>query len=82
VTRPMAKVVEIRREPLLYSIPLAHAVFCENCVTISNSRPNRCGVCGSEAVLRLETILNRTPDPSPVRAMAGPRLFQLTAISA
>lgn len=78
----MARIVEIRAEPLIYSIPLAQAVVCENCVTISNSRPDRCGVCGSQEVLRLEAILNRTPDPPPAPAMARARLFQLTAISA
>ena len=78
----MAKIIEIRAAPLIYSIPLALAVYCENCVTISNSRPDRCGVCGSESVLRLELILNRTPEPPPAQAMAKPRLFQLTAISA
>ena len=78
----MAKIVEIRAEPLIYSIPLAQAVFCENCVTVSNSRPDRCGVCGSEAVLRLEPILNRTPDPPPALAMARSRVFPLKAISA
>jgi hypothetical protein len=78
----MAKIVEIRAEPLIYSIPLAQAVFCENCVTISNSRPDRCGVCGSQAVLRLEPILNRTPDPPAARATVQPRLIQLATISA
>ena len=78
----MARIVEIRAEPLIYSIPLAQAVFCENCVTVSNSRPDRCGVCGSEAVLRLEPILNRTPDPPPVLAMARSGVFHLKAISA
>jgi hypothetical protein len=80
----MAKVVEMRGEPLIYSIPLthAHAVLCENCVTISNSRPDRCGVCGSKAVLRLEPILNRTPDPPAARATVRPRLLKVTAILA
>jgi hypothetical protein len=59
----MAKVLEIRTEPAIYSIPLDQAVYCENCNTISNSRPYRCGVCCSEAVLRVEPILNRDPDP-------------------
>ena len=59
----MAKVVEIRTEPAICSIPLHQAVYCENCSTISNSRPYRCGVCGSEAVLRVEPILNRDTDP-------------------
>jgi hypothetical protein len=59
----MPKVVEIRAEPAICSIPLHLAVYCENCNTISNSRPYRCGVCGSEAVLRVEPILNRNPEP-------------------
>jgi hypothetical protein len=58
----MAKVVEIRTEPAICNIPLHQAVYCENCNTISNSRLYRCGVCGSEAVLRVEPILNRDPD--------------------
>jgi hypothetical protein len=77
----MAKLVEIRAVPLIYSIPLALAFYCENCVKISNSIPDLCGVCGSEAVVRLEAILNRTPDPPPAQAMAKPRVFQLAAIS-
>jgi hypothetical protein len=63
----MPKVVEARGEPLIYSVPLTHAVFCEDCVTISNSRPDRYGVCGSKAVLRLEPILNRTLDAPAAR---------------
>jgi hypothetical protein len=59
----MPKVIEIRTEPAICSIPLRQAVYCENCNTISNSRPYRCGVCGSEAVLRVEPILDRQPDP-------------------
>jgi hypothetical protein len=59
----MAKVLKIRTETAICSIPLHLAVYCENGNTISNSRPYRCGVCGSEAVLRVEPILNREPDP-------------------
>jgi hypothetical protein len=59
----MSKVIEIRTEPAICSIPLHQAVYCENCNTISNSRPYRCGVCGSQAVLRVEPILNRDPEP-------------------
>jgi hypothetical protein len=59
----MPKVVEIRTEPATCSIPLHQAIYCENCNTISNSRLYRCGVCGSEAVLRVEPILNRDPEP-------------------
>jgi putative transposase len=50
----MAKVIEIRTESVICNIPLHQALYCENCNTISNSRPYRCGVCGSEAVLRVE----------------------------
>ena len=59
----MPKAVEIRAEPAICSIPLHQAIYCENCNTISNSRPYRCGVCGSEAVLRVEPIFNRNPEP-------------------
>ena len=75
----MARVFEMHPRPPIYSIPLMLAVYCENCVTISNSRPDRCGVCGSEAVLRVEPILNPTPDPPPAVAMQRVRLFQLKA---
>ena len=59
----MTKVIEIYAQPPICSIPLKQAVYCENCKTISNSRPYRCGVCGSEAVLRVEPILDRNPEP-------------------
>jgi len=59
----MAKVIELYAETAICSIPLQQTVYCENCNTISNSRPYRCGVCGSEAVLRVEPILNRNPEP-------------------
>ncbi len=77
----MAKVIELRAEPIICSIPLRQAVYCENCETISNSRPYRCGVCGSEAVLRVEPILNRNPDP-PAAAACSPKLVLVRAISA
>ena len=77
----MPKVVEIRTEPPICSIPLHQAVYCEICNTISNSRPYRCGVCGSEAVLRVEPILNREPDP-PGRASLPIRFSLLCAVGA
>ena len=77
----MPKVVEIHTDPAICSIPLHLAVYCEDCNTISNSRPNRCGVCGSEAVLLVELILNRDPDP-PGRASSSIRLSLLRAVGA
>ena len=77
----MPKVVEIRTETAICSIPLHQAIYCENCNTISNSRPYRCGVCGSEAVLRVEPILNREPDP-PGRASLPIRFSLLRAVGA
>lgn len=59
----MAKIFELPVQPAICSIPLVQAVYCENCKTISNSRPYRCGVCDSDAVLRVEPILNRNPEP-------------------
>jgi hypothetical protein len=62
----MAKVIEWNRAAPTCSIPLELAMYCVNCNTISNSRPHQCGVCGSEAVLRVQPILD--PDPEPPAA--------------
>jgi hypothetical protein len=75
----MAKVLEIRTQPAICGIPLHQAVYCENCNTISNSRPYRCGVCGSEAVLRVEPILN-DPDP-PGRASFPVQFSRIRAVA-
>jgi hypothetical protein len=80
-TKAMAKAIPIHSEPLIYSIPLKLAVYCENCETISNSLPHRCGVCHSEAVLRVEPILNRDPDP-PAHAAHRLKLFLIRAVGA
>ena len=77
----MPKVVVIRTEPAICSIPLHQAIYCENCNTISNSRPYRCEVCGSEAVLRMEPILNRDPDP-PGRGALAIKFSLLRAVAA
>jgi hypothetical protein len=77
----MAKAMPIHFEPLIYSIPLKLAVYCENCETISNSRPHRCGVCDSEAVLRVEPILNGGPD-SPAHAAHALKLSLIRAVHA
>ena len=77
----MAKVIVLRAEQVIYSIPLQQAVYCENCATVSNSRPFRCGVCGSAAVLRVEPIFNRDPDP-PALAAHSPKLLFIRAVSA
>jgi hypothetical protein len=75
----MAKVLEIHTEPAIYSIPLHQAVYCENCNTISNSRAYRCGDCASEAVLRVELILNH-PDP-PGQASFPIQFSRLRAVA-
>ena len=75
-TKRMLKVFPNHSDPLIYSIPLKLAVYCE---TISNSRPHRCGVCDSEAVLRVEPILNRDPDP-PAHAAHLLKLFLVRAV--
>jgi hypothetical protein len=54
----MRNVRMIRREPLLVSIPVEGAVYCENCERVSNSTNFRCGVCGSEAILSLRLLID------------------------
>jgi len=80
-TKEMAKAIQTHYEPLVFSIPLKLAVYCENCETISNSRSHRCGVCDSESVLRVEPILNRDPDP-PAHAAHGLKLSLILAVHA
>lgn len=81
----MAKLTLIRSEPVMISVPLDLAVLCENCQTISNSRGDRCGVCGSQAILSLKPILDPEPQPpGPVRTIRAkqPLLFTVVALSA
>ena len=69
----MAKVIEWNTEVPTCSIPLELVLYCVNCNTISNSRPHECEVCGSEAVLRVQPIL----DPDPESPQLSARLSNL-----
>ena len=64
----MRNVVMIRREPGLVSIPVENAVYCENCETVSTSSGRRCGLCGSERIVRLVPPIPGPLDPSPAPA--------------
>jgi hypothetical protein len=66
----MRNVRMIRTEPGLVSIPLEKAVYCENCKTVSSSSGQRCGLCGSEHIVRLAPLMPGPLDPSPVPAVA------------
>jgi hypothetical protein len=77
----MAKIIELPVQPAICSIPLGQAVYCENCKTISNSRPYKCGVCESDAVLRVEPIFNRNPEP-PSQAAQPFQLSRLRLVGA
>jgi hypothetical protein len=56
----------LRREADFVSVPVEIAVYCENCETVSNSGSNRCGVCGSEAILSLMRMIDGPPNnPGP-----------------
>ena len=80
-TNEMAKAIPTHSESLIFSIPLKLAIYCENCETISNSRSQRCGVCDTESVLRVEPILNRGPDP-PAQAAHRLKLSLIGAVHA
>jgi hypothetical protein len=62
----MCNVRMIRSEPGLVSIPLEKAVYCDNCKIISSSARERCGLCGSERIVELASLLGGPPDPGPV----------------
>jgi hypothetical protein len=59
-------------DPELVSMPLSRAVLCMNCERISNSRHQRCDVCGSSAILALAAVLgSQDPTPPETPAMAA-----------
>jgi len=57
----MRNVKMLRTEPNFISIPVEQAIYCENCNTVSNSTRRRCGVCGSEAIFSLTTLIDGPP---------------------
>jgi hypothetical protein len=68
----MRNVTMLRPEPNFVSIPVEQAIYCENCETVSNSTRQRCGVCGSESVLRLTALIDGPPSgPDSGPAPAG-----------
>lgn len=64
----MRNVKMLRTEANFVSVPVEQAIYCENCETVSNSTRRRCGVCGSEAIFSLTTLIDGPP-PGP---SAGP----------
>jgi hypothetical protein len=61
----MCNVQMIRPERGLVSIPVQKAVYCENCKRVSNSAWPRCGLCGSELIVDLLSLLGGSSDPDP-----------------
>jgi hypothetical protein len=66
----MCNVRMIRTEPGLVSIPLEKAVYCESCKMVSSSARRRCGLCGSEKIVRLAPLILEPLDPGPIPALA------------
>ena len=60
----MAKLFELPAEQSICCIPLKHAVYCRACLTVSNSRPFVCSLCGSGKVMRLEGSSQWQPRPA------------------
>jgi hypothetical protein len=59
----MRNVRMIRTEPDLVWIHMEKAVYCETCETVSTSSGPRCGLCGSEQIVRLVTTKPEPRDP-------------------
>ena len=66
----MRNVQMIRREQGLIWIPVEKAVYCQNCETVSTSAGRRCGLCGSEKIVRLVPLIPGPPDSGPAPAFA------------
>jgi hypothetical protein len=61
----MRNVRMLRTEPNFVSTPAEMAIYCENCENVSNSTQRRCGVCGSEAIFSLTTLIDGPPPSGP-----------------
>ena len=74
----------LRKETNFVSIPVETAVYCENCETVSNSGRDRCGVCGSEAILSLLHMIDGPPpsDPGPAAPAPIVPIFTFERLSA
>jgi len=74
----------LRKEANFVSLPVESAVYCENCETVSNSGGGRCGVCGSEAILRLVHMISGPPpsNPGPAAPARIIPIFSLERLSA
>jgi hypothetical protein len=52
-------------EPVLDTVPLEDAALCQNCGVITRYRTqHRCPLCDSEAVIKIEPIVNSQRIPS------------------
>jgi hypothetical protein len=68
----MRNIKMLRTEPNFVSIPVEQAIYCENCQTVSNSVRRRCGICGSEAIFSLTSLIDGPPSgPDSGPAPAG-----------
>ncbi len=73
----------LRKEANFVSIPVETAVYCENCETVSNSGRDRCGVCGSEAIMSLLSIIDGPPsNPGPAAPAPIVPIFTFERLSA
>ena len=73
----------LRKEANFVSIPVEIAIYCENCETVSNSGRDRCGVCGSEAILSLLHMIGGPPsDPNPATSAPIVPIFAFEPLSA
>jgi hypothetical protein len=61
----MRNVRMIRSDAGLVWIHLENAVYCETCETVSTSTGRRCGLCGSERIVRLADTKPEPRDPGP-----------------
>lgn len=77
----MAKLFELPAEQGVCCIPLRYAVYCRACLTVSNSRPHVCRLCGRGKIMRLEEILNDDPEPPPAKSLQPARLSMVRAVS-
>lgn len=58
----LSRMFHVERNLCVMAIPLESALLCANCdFLIPREATGKCGLCGSDAVLDVKTVLERNP---------------------
>lgn len=83
----MSRITMLRSKPNFLSIPVEQAMYCGECKAINNSPNDRCGRCGSEALIKVGIPAGGPPEgpesgPAPALCIPPIQSFDLLSRAA